>query len=615
MPQLKLEVRQSHAISNAAVGAIVQMGGLSLVSCDIRYWGNDGEEVDMPRLSQLLAVSFRKAPVREKRGDVEVGGRLPVVRFPKWMYCQKCRRMYYYDSTGDGRPEDPVLCPDQDCRRVKSVLAPMPWVVICPNGHMDDVPWHSLAHRDAAGQKQKTCRAYDALYFLSAKGRGERLRIECRSCGMKLPLTALKAPDLLRKDKCEGRQPWLHTGERCDKQLQVAGLGDHFIHYPAMVSALDIPPESRMDPRNNVSKRIRDHRDWRRLQELFDKHGKENPLVQQKVRAIADEQGCQSDVLWDLLSPVTTRAERTPMDSGPIPEAHLLRQDEYRALLDRITDFREYERFITISRTEDWQAWLKGKDVPSRVASLGKHVTELVGVTRLREVRALKGFTRVNLQESGEARLVPADLEGQSSWLPVAEFYGEGVFFTLDRRNLSEWNALRAVQSRTHVAQQGFEASLWSKRVGVDASSLPGFIALHTLSHLLIREMAFECGYPAASLRERLYYGDGASTMTGVLVYLAAGEPGGSLGGIARLAEPERFVALLARCVETAAWCALDPVCAEHEGRGEARLNRAACHACCLLAETSCEFGNLMLDRRLIVSTPGEDKTGLFDLD
>ena len=127
--------------------------------------------------------------------------------------------------------------------------------------------------------------------------------------------------------------------------------------------------------------------------------------------------------------------------------------------------------------------------------------------------------------------------------------------------------------------------------------------------------MAFECGYPAASLRERLYYGDGASAMTGVLVYLAAGEPGGSLGGIARLAEPERFAALLARCVETAAWCALDPVCAEHEGRGEARLNRAACHACCLLAETSCEFGNLMLDRRLVVSPPGEDKTGLFDLD
>ncbi len=227
----------------------------------------------------------------------------------------------------------------------------------------------------------------------------------------------------------------------------------------------------------------------------------------------------------------------------------------------------------------------------------------------------MRGFTRVNLQESGEARLVPADLAGASSWLPIAEFYGEGVFFTLDRTVLSSWNSLPAVQARCSVARQGFEASLWCKRIGIAESTLPGFMALHTLAHLLIREMAFECGYPSASLRERLYYSEGESAMTGVLVYLAAGEPGGSLGGIARLAEPKPFSELLNRCVETAAWCTLDPVCAEHEGRGEARLNRAACHACCLLAETSCECRNLMLDRRLVVSEPGAEKTGFFDLD
>ena len=60
MHELKIQVRQSHAISNAAVGTLVQIGGLSLVPCDIRDWGNDGEEVDMPRLSQRLAVTFRK---------------------------------------------------------------------------------------------------------------------------------------------------------------------------------------------------------------------------------------------------------------------------------------------------------------------------------------------------------------------------------------------------------------------------------------------------------------------------------------------------------------------------------------------------------------------------
>ena len=152
------------------------------------------------------------------------------------------------------------------------------------------------------------------------------------------------------------------------------------------------------------------------------------------------------------------------------------------------------------------------------------------------------------------------------------------------------------------------------ERVNVSEETLPSFVVLDTLAHLMIREMAFECGYPAASLRERLYFSDGDAGMAGVLVYLAAGEPGGSLGGIAQLSEPERFLRLLIRCVEAAEWCALDPVCGEHEGRGEPPLNRAACHACCLLPETSCEYGNLLLDRSLVASGQEAGACGFFDV-
>ena len=155
----------------------------------------------------------------------------------------------------------------------------------------------------------------------------------------------------------------------------------------------------------------------------------------------------------------------------------------------------------------------------------------------------------------------------------------------------------------------GFEAH-WPKRIEISESAIPAFAMLHTLAHLMIREMAFECGYPAASLRERLYFSEDQSNMAGVLIYLAASEPGGSLGGLAQLSEPPRFAALVERSLETAKWCALDPVCAEHEGRGSRMLNRAACHACCLLPETSCECSNLILDRRLVVS---DEKTGFFD--
>ncbi len=392
MPEIRLQVRQSHTISNAAVGSLVQIGNLSLVPCDIRDWGDDGEDVDMPRLSDILGATFRKAPVREKRGDVELGGRIPAVRFPKWMYCPKCRKMYYFDSRDHGRLEDPVLCSGDKCEEMRSALAPMPWVVICANGHLDDVPWHQLAHREARQPQQKTCQSRDALYFVSARERDARLQVECRSCHVAFPLTALKAPELLVQVKCLGRQPWLYSGEECDKILQVAALGDHFVHYPVTVSALDIPPESRLDPKNNLNKRIREHTEWRRLLELHEKHGKENHVVQQKVQRLSLDTGCRPDAVWQLLSPANRRTEGRSADSKPLAESHLLREEEYRALLDHITDYREYERFITVSRTDEWQAWLKRHDISSRDSALGKSVAQLVGVTRLREVSRFEGI-------------------------------------------------------------------------------------------------------------------------------------------------------------------------------------------------------------------------------
>ena len=85
--------------------------------------------------------------------------------------------------------------------------------------------------------------------------------------------------------------------------------------------------------------------------------------------------------------------------------------------------------------------------------------------------------------------------------------------------------------------------------------------------------------------------------MAGILVYVAVPDVVGSLGGLAELAEPLRFLRLLTAVFEHADWCSLDPVCSEHEGQGPNLLNLAACHACALVPEPSCAFGNVLLDR------------------
>ena len=88
--------------------------------------------------------------------------------------------------------------------------------------------------------------------------------------------------------------------------------------------------------------------------------------------------------------------------------------------------------------------------------------------------------------------------------------------------------------------------------------------------------------------------------MAGILVYVAVPDIAGSLGGLSELAEPERFAPLLASVFAHADWCSLDPVCAEHEGQGPNQLNLGACHACVLLPEPSCQFGNVLLDRAFV---------------
>ena len=113
----------------------------------------------------------------------------------------------------------------------------------------------------------------------------------------------------------------------------------------------------------------------------------------------------------------------------------------------------------------------------------------------------------------------------------------------------------------------------------------------------MIHQLDAEAGYPAASLKERIYCATGRKPMAGVLIYVAVPDEEGSLGGLMELAKPERFLRLLTGAFEAATWCSLDPVCAEQEGHGPDLLNRAACHACALVPETSCAYGNVLLDR------------------
>jgi hypothetical protein len=140
----------------------------------------------------------------------------------------------------------------------------------------------------------------------------------------------------------------------------------------------------------------------------------------------------------------------------------------------------------------------------------------------------------------------------------------------------------------------------------------PRFVLLHTFSHVMINQLVYECGYGSAALRERIYYGTGDSAMSGVLIYTAAGDSEGTLGGLVAMGEPGRLERVIAQAIDRAKWCSSDPVCAESRGQGPGNCNLAACHACALLPETSCEEQNRLLDRAALLGMPGCPDFGYF---
>jgi len=271
------------------------------------------------------------------------------------------------------------------------------------------------------------------------------------------------------------------------------------------------------------------------------------------------------------------------------------------------------------------------KIVPRDVADYGQVGTRPVSdflsgvslVERLRETRAFAGFGRVSAEDvrplEERKAMLWRDQSRSREWLPAYAVYGEGIFLRFREDRLQEWMA------REHGAKPLAEGRLADLAVrydvkdrgdGNDPVLRPKLVLLHTLAHLIINRLTFECGYSSASLRERLYVSSDANEpMSGVLIYTASGDSEGSMGGLVRMGKPGRFEPLLYRAIANARWCSADPVCmemAEH-GQGPDSCNLAACHSCALVPETSCEQFNRYLDRGVVIGSPEHPELGFFD--
>jgi hypothetical protein len=232
-------------------------------------------------------------------------------------------------------------------------------------------------------------------------------------------------------------------------------------------------------------------------------------------------------------------------------------------------------------------------------------------VEKLRETRVLAGFNRVFPEQEMTRRdrlgqlwsTVPAS---EKSWLPANVVYGEGIYLELDEELLSEWEVRDEVVARA-ARLQSLYSNVQSQRRLRQRELSPRFVLVHSFAHVLMNRLTFECGYSSAALRERLYVStDDDSKLGALLIYTAAGDAEGTMGGLVRMGEPDYLESVVEGAVAEASWCASDPVCMEigsTVGQGPDSCNLAACHSCSLVPETACEEFNRFLDRGFLVGS------------
>lgn len=241
------------------------------------------------------------------------------------------------------------------------------------------------------------------------------------------------------------------------------------------------------------------------------------------------------------------------------------------------------------------------------------HVKTISLIDKVRVVNALIGFSRLNPVTSKNEKGFVDVKRKETSWYPAYEVRGEGIFIEFNQEEINEWITNNPdILERTNRISENYKKSFIGKNH--PRVITPKFIMLHTLSHLLISQLSFECGYSIASLCERIYCSEDTDgkEMSGIFIYTASGDSEGTLGGLVRQGRPDTFPRILERAILSAQTCSNDPVCIMSQGQGRDSLNLAACYACGLLPETCCEERNAFLDRGLIVGTYDNRNIGFW---
>ncbi len=595
------ELRRTQLVGAGGIGAVIDIGDESFVVCDAVDWGAPSEYVRLQRLEQRLHRDLRKPPA-DRPGS---SGRVLLHRFPASMFCNnsRCRRIIRWEEARHGEAGLPIRCPQ--CQQA-GTLVPMRFVVACEDGHLDDVPWHLWVHKS----NREGCRRHDRLKLLvdeTGTGGLEALKVSCDDCGASASLEGITSKGAMRAvgARCPSCHPWQarSNGFTCTREPSVLQRGATNLYYPVTASALSLGDRSGETAHDAGLARMLASKIFGMAKlsaaDFISTGNVPHPRIAQFAKMLAEEFALPIELVLEHL--------RGAAPAGGVIAVADDRDPDWTA--DDI--LAEEWRFLTSAEAVDFESddLVCRETAPPSLGSSAPFARVLLA-QRLREVRAFLGYRRIKpdgalvLPEAGRA--FPP---GVRPWLPAVEVFGEGIFMGFDADFVSRWEAAVRADRDEATRFDELERHWQNEGYWFLPKPTPRLIAIHTLAHLLMRQLVFESGYSSSALRERIYVGP---DMAGLLIYTADGDSEGSLGGLVRQGRPDRLGDLIRVALDRGVWCSADPVCRETKGQGLGGFNRAACHACSLVPETSCVFANTLLDRSLLLGR-GTSLPGLLE--
>jgi len=578
-------LRASQLITTFGPGSMLDLPEASVLIAGIDHWRYDPTQllpIDEPRLVAKLEERLERtrlalrAPPRANDSPQGLHPDVTAWRFPEWFIVQESeptpaghrrRRLVHMNALDRG------MFRDHDGKR--KAVVPVRFVRACTKGHIGDIDWPVFVH-GAAG-----CHRELWIEERGTTGDLDSVFVVCE-CGESRALSQAARLQLKTLGNCNGDRPWLGPGnrERCGEPNRLLTRNASNAYFPQLLSVISIP-----DTRSPVDDVVRAL--WEDfLSDVADLDDLQK--VRKKPTPAGKLEGLDGDAVLASIARVRAGAgaqERSVKDV----ESEALAEAKDEIGVDKPGGYF-YARALPPAQ---WQC------------NATEMIERVVLVHRLREVIALVGFTRFEAAGTdidGELDLgvKSAALGTDASWLPAIENHGEGIFIQFKAAEIDAWVHRQPVINRGVALQAGFV--LWKTDHEQSHREFPGlpYILLHSLAHLLLTAVSLECGYPASSLRERVYALKGRY---GILIYTGTTGAEGTLGG---LVQAGRDIAKhLRRAVEMGALCSNDPVCAYHRPaeHDHQPLNGAACYGCLLIAETSCEQRNELLDRALVVAT------------